>query len=119
MKITNAEEKVALVDAFADPRSTVLLLFAEPAQVISQIHEMAEKAASDPDWKTFWVTDNALLSDQEKQEWCGAENQYVTFSRDDGSGERIKKGGSVSSLCFSSGKPSPISIRKTFTDARL
>lgn len=119
MKITNAEEKAALVDAFADPRSTVLLLFAAPAQVIAQIHEMAEKTVSDPDWKIFWVTDNALLSDQEKQEWYGAENQYVTFSRVGDSGERIKKGGSVSSLCLSSGRPSPISIRKTFTDARL
>ncbi len=120
MKIANAEDKTALVDAFGDPRSTVLFLFAESAGLISEIHETAEKVVlSNPDWKIFWVTDTALLSAQEKQQWCGAENQYVTFSRADDSGARIKKGGSLSSLCLSSGKPSPISIRKTFTDARL
>lgn len=120
MKITNAEEKAALVDTFADPKNTVLLLFADPAQVISQIHETAEKVVlSNPDWKIFWVTDNTLLSDQEKHKWYGADNQYVTFSREDESGERIKKCGTLSSLFLYSGKPSPISIRKTFTDARL
>jgi len=119
MKIASVEEKVELLNAFEDPRNTVLLLFTESNPTISQIHEKAAEVISDPDWKIFWVTDSALLSDKEKHEWCGAENQYVTLSCVDDSGKRIKKVGAVSSLCMSSGKPSVISIRKAFTDARL
>ena len=119
MKITTADEKIELVDAFANPKNTVLLLFTESNPVISQIHEKAMEVISDPDWKIFWVADNTLLSDKEKQDWYGAENQYVTLSCMDDSGERTKKTGAVSSLCMSSGKPSVISIKKAFTDARL
>jgi len=119
MKITSVEEKVELLNAFEDPRNTVLILLAGSNPAISQIHEKAVEVISDPDWKIFWVTDSALLTDKEKQEWCGAENQYVTLSCMDDSSKRIKKLGTVGSLCMSSGKPSVISIKKAFTDARL
>ncbi len=119
MKITSVEEKVELLNALEDPRNTVLVLLERSNPAISQIHEKAAEVISDPDWKVFWVTDSALLTDKEKQEWCGAENQYVTLSCMDEAGERVRTVKPVASLCMASGKPSVISIRKAFTDARL
>lgn len=119
MKITNIADKAVLDQALVDPRTTLLLVNGDNPKV-SAIHAKAETIDLDPDWKIFWVADVSILSSNEKAQLCGTDSQYVTLSSMNESGERERMVKSVDSLCLvTSGKPSVMSIKKAFTDARL
>ena len=114
MKTTS--DRIELQQALDDGTTTLLLLFGE-SPLVDKLHAKAEAIGLDADWRTFWISDPGILSDDEKKDWYRDDTQYTTLSMPNDENKRGAKMGSLGSLCQSTGEPSAFELRNVFTAA--
>lgn len=116
------DDRSKLDEALSNPKLTLLVLSGSESTAARAIHDVTEAKVTEPGRKVFWITDLALLSDEELGDpderlfarggrfavvgWCKAEDKSrhrVVVAR-----------GNHAALRRSNGKPDVFAIRAQF-----
>jgi hypothetical protein len=113
MSTTKNREEVD--KSLGDSTTTIFILIGQPGSKAGEVHDLIETKTWDDCQKTFLFPDASLLTAPEIRSWFnGQTSQYYAVLGGKTIPKAVAKGGPITDLLKSNGKPDYLKIRDAF-----